>query len=188
MFEIIESSLPGLRELLPVIREDDRGRFVKGFHAGFFAEHGMAERFLEQYYSVSQKGVLRGLHFQVPPHDQDKLVICLDGAIVDVVVDLRVGSPSHGQHAVFDISARRGNQIYIPSGLAHGFYVTSQSATVMYSATTMYAPQHDTGIRWDSLGINWPDPRPSVSEKDAALVPFADFDSPFRFPPAAGAG
>ncbi len=180
MFEIFETSLPGLRELLPPIHADDRGRFVKGFHADFFAAHGMAGRFLEQYYSLSEQGVLRGLHFQTPPHDQDKLVICLDGAIFDVVVDLRQGSPSHGQHAVFEVSAERGNQLYIPSGLAHGFYVTSPSATVMYSATTMYAPDHDTGIHWDSLGIKWPDPAPKVSEKDAALVRFADFDSPFR--------
>ncbi len=181
MFEIIESSLLGCRELLPPIQADDRGRFVKGFHAGFFADNGMAERYLEQYYSVSQKAVLRGLHFQLPPHDQDKLVICLNGAIFDVVVDMRLGSPSHGQHAVFEVSAERGNQLYIPSGLAHGFYVTSPSATVMYSATTMYAPEHDTGIHWDSAGVEWPDPAPLVSEKDAGLVSFADFDSPFRY-------
>ncbi len=181
MFEILESPLPGCRELLPPLHTDHRGRFVKGFHADFFAANGMAERFLEQYYSVSQKGVLRGLHFQLPPHDQDKLVICLDGAIVDVVVDLRVGSPTHGHHALFDVSAERCNQIYIPSGLAHGFYVTSESATVMYSATTMYAPEHDTGIHWDSVGIAWPDRQPSVSEKDSGLLPFAEFESPFAF-------
>ena len=182
MFEIIESPLPGCRELLPLIREDDRGRFVKTFHSEFFAAHDLAHRFREQYYSVSRKGTLRGLHFQVPPHDHTKIVTCLDGAIMDVVVDLRVGSPGHGQHAIFEVTAARGNQVYIPAGMAHGFYVTSQSATVLYGATTVYAADHDTGIRWDSAGIPWPDPEPSISERDAGLVPWAEFESPFLFP------
>ena len=183
MFELVESSLPGCRLLLPTLRDDNRGRFVKSFHAKFFAAHGMADEFREQYYSVSNGGVLRGLHFQIPPDDHAKLVICLAGEIFDAVVDLRVGSPKYGRHDQFKLTAERGEQLYIPSGVAHGFYVLSERAIVLYSATSVYAPEHDTGLRWDSVGIEWPVDAPSVSDRDQDLPPMDSFESPFRYPP-----
>lgn len=181
MFEIQQAPLPGCRLLLPILRDDPRGRFVKTFHAEFFAANGMADVYREQYYSVSSKSVLRGLHFQVPPHDNAKLVTCLAGEIFDVLLDLRTGSPTFGRHAHFKLSGARGELLYIPSGIAHGFYVHSETATVLYSASSVYAPQHDTGVRWDSAGIAWPHSAPLVSERDAALMSFSEFKSPFRF-------
>ena len=181
MFEIKETTIPGCYELQPVVRYDSRGRFVKTFHAEFFASHRMATKYVEQYYSISEHGVLRGLHFQIPPHDHEKLVYCTDGAILDAVVDLRVGSPTYGQHSAFELSAEKGNQVYIPKGLAHGFFVMSDSATTVYNVTTVYAPEHDTGILWNSVGIAWPDPAPTMSERDRAFLPCSQCKSPFRF-------
>ena len=181
MFEVVDSELPGARLLLPQLRDDLRGRFVKNFHAEFFANHGMAIDFKEQYYSVSQQRVLRGMHFQIPPHDNVKLVTCLTGEIFDVLLDLRLGSPTRGRHQSFRLTAERGEQLYVPRGFAHGFYVRSPHATVLYSATTVFAPQHDAGLRWDSAGIQWPDEDPLLSDKDRQLPPLGEFASPFAY-------
>jgi dTDP-4-dehydrorhamnose 3,5-epimerase len=181
MFTLSNTSIQGVKTVTPIVREDSRGIFVKTFHAEFFAQHGLAADFREQYYSFSKKGVLRGMHFQLPPHDHDKLVTCIEGEILDAVLDLRKGSPTYGQSALFALSGKTAGQLYIPKGLAHGFYVTSESATVLYNVTTVYAPQHDTGLRWDSAGIAWPDKNPLVSDRDAALPPFSAFESSFIF-------
>lgn len=181
MFEVRPSTIPGCCEIQPILSGDSRGRFVKTFHAEVFAERGMATDYAEQYYSVSRRGVLRGLHFQTPPHAHAKLVYCTDGAIFDAVLDLRAGSPTYGQHAACELSALKANQLYIPEGLAHGFYVTSASATMVYNVTSVYAPKHDAGILWNSAGIDWPDATPVLSERDGALPPFDSFESPFRF-------
>jgi dTDP-4-dehydrorhamnose 3,5-epimerase len=181
MFKLHETGVPGFLELRPPIHVDARGRFVKSFHQEFFRANGLATEFREHLCSNSRRGVLRGLHFQLPPHDQAKLVLCAVGRIMDVAVDLRIGSPTFGKHASIILNAEQANQAYLANGLAHGFYVLSESATVVYSATTMYAPEYDTGIRWDSVGIQWPDPNPILSERDALLPAFADFVSPFKF-------
>jgi len=181
MFEIKESHIPGVKEIFPVVRADSRGAFVKTFHVDFFAEHGMASHFAEQYYSVSKQGVLRGMHFQLPPQDHEKLVTCIDGEIMDAVADLRVGSPTYGQSAIFKLSGKNASQLYISKGLAHGFYVTSSTATVLYNVTTVFSAQHDTGLLWNSLGIEWPDNNPILSDKDKTLIPFSEFKSPFIY-------
>ena len=180
MFEVAESGIPGCVELISEVRADARGHFVKTVHAEFFREHGLRSEFAEQYYSVSRKGVLRGLHFQLPPHHHDKLVYCTGGAVLDVVVDLRKGSPSYGQHRTFELSAERANIVYVPAGLAHGFYVLSNEAQMVYNVTSVYAPEHDSGIRWDSAGIPWPDAKPIISERDGALPDFGEWESPFE--------
>lgn len=179
MFEIIPGKLAGVRLLRPTVRRDPRGSFVKIVHEDIFAAHGLLARFAEQYYSVSANNVLRGLHFQTPPHDHDKLVTCIDGAVFDVVVDLRKGSETFGQHESFELAGARGDGVFVPAGCAHGFYVGSASATVLYNVGTVHAPAHDTGIRWDSAGIEWPCHAPMVSARDAALVPLAEFETPF---------
>jgi dTDP-4-dehydrorhamnose 3,5-epimerase len=179
--EIKETVIPGCRELFPFIFKDKRGTFVKTFSAEAFAGQGLENRFVEEFYSSSVKGVLRGLHFQTPPLDLAKLVYCLYGSVYDVVVDLRVGSPAYGKYDVFDLEADRGNMLYLPPGLAHGFYVKSERAILVYQTTSAYSPQHDSGIRWDSLDIPWPDREPLVSERDAGLVALADFKSPFIY-------
>ena len=179
MFEIIESGLDGCRELIAPRHDDSRGRFVKTVHAEFFGQHDMNAAFVEQYYTVSARGTLRGLHFQTPPHDHDKLVICSDGEVFDVVVDLRCKSPTFGEHRVFHLSAARANQIYIPTGMAHGFYTMSDQATLIYNVTSVHNGKHDAGIHYASAGITWPDGDVITSDRDASLPTLADYDSPF---------
>lgn len=179
--KLIKTSIPGCYEINPPIFTDERGIFVKTFHQEVFAAHGLVSEFAEEYYSVSRRGVLRGLHFQVPPRDHTKVVYCVAGEVFDAVVDLRIGSPAYGRFETFKLSAERANMIYIPPGLAHGFYVLSQTATIIYNVSTVYSPEHDTGIRWDTVGIPWPDSSPVISGKDGGLSSFSDFVSPFVY-------
>lgn len=154
---------------------------MKTFHADFFAEQGLATEFREQYYSVSKAGVLRGLHFQTPPADHAKLVFCTAGAVLDVALDLRLGSPAFGRHLALALSAENATQAYIPPGCAHGFCVTQAPATLVYATTTEYVPAFDAGVLWNSAGIDWPIETPTLSERDAGFPSLADFASPFRF-------
>jgi dTDP-4-dehydrorhamnose 3,5-epimerase len=180
MFEIRETAIPGCLELQPIVRGDSRGQFVKTFHADFFNSNRLETDWREQYYSTSRRGVLRGMHFQTPPHSHSKLVYCTSGTILDVVVDLRTGSPAFGDHISLDISADTGNILYLPEGLAHGFYTVSD-ATVVYNVSTVYSPENDTGVLWSSIGMDWPDAAPDLSERDKTFPAFADFTSPFSF-------
>lgn len=177
--DLKHTTIPGCYELQPMVIEDERGSFVKTFHKGDFAAHGLKTVWAEQYYSVSKQRVLRGLHFQTPPHDHVKIVHCIAGDVFDVVVDLRKGSQTYGQFACINLSAKHGNMIYLDSGLAHGFYTISETATLVYSVTSAYAPEHDAGIRWDSINIPWPDRDPILSARDKAFPGLADYHSPF---------
>lgn len=188
MFERRETIVPGCAVLTPVVHEDPRGRFVKIFHDSAFRSFGLDGRFREQYYTTSEAGVLRGLHFQLPPSDHAKLICCLAGEIVDVALDLRRGSPSYLKHVAEELNANEGRLMFIPSGLAHGFYVTKGPATVLYNATSVHDPERDTGIRWDSAGISWPSDAPKLSERDGKLPLLEDFMSPFTFDPRNPAG
>lgn len=184
MIKITPGKIAGVRLLRPAAKPDCRGSFVKFVQEDIFAAHGIPTSFAEQYYSVSANNVLRGLHFQTPPHDHYKLVTCIEGDVFDVVVDLRKGSPNYGQHESFELNGANGDSVFVPSGCAHGFYVGSESATVLYNVSTLYAPSHDTGIRWDSVDVSWPSHTPVLSDRDAAFVPFAEFKTPFEdFPP-----
>jgi dTDP-4-dehydrorhamnose 3,5-epimerase len=176
-----EISLPGCYEIVPQIFQDNRGLFVKTFHEELFSAQGLITTFAEEFYSLSHKGVLRGFHFQVPPKDLVKLVYCVMGATFDVLVDLRVGSPTFGRHAVCELSAEKANMIYIPSGLAHGFYAKTSQVLMMYKVSAVYSSEHDSGILWNSLNIPWPDHAPLISERDKSFLPFAKFVSPFRY-------
>lgn len=179
--EARQTQIPGCLEIVPKIFKDERGRFVKTFQQNIFKKHGLEANFVEEYYSVSYKGVLRGLHFQLPPMEHVKIVYCIAGKVLDVVVDLRVGSPTYGGCEIIELSDERANMVYIPKGLAHGFYVLSDNATMMYKVTTTYSPEHDTGILWSSVNIPWPDKRPVVSKRDGAFKAFKDFKSPFVY-------
>jgi len=179
--QIHTTGIPGCFEIFPTIAKDDRGSFVKTFHQAVFTEHGLTTQFAEEYYTCSRKRVMRGLHFQRPPMDHIKLVYCVSGRVLDAVVDLRIGSPSYGRPFTFELSADRANMLYLPAGLAHGFYVLSENAVLMYKVTTVYAPQHDSGILWNSVGIPWPDSAPIISPRDLGFTAFKDFTSPFTF-------
>ena len=178
-FKKIETPLEGCFELQPIVRGDNRGSFVKTFHADAFAELGLDTDFKEEYYSTSIKNVLRGMHFQTPPADHVKLVCCTEGAVKDVVVDLRKNSPTFGKHCAFELTAEKANMLYIPKGFAHGFLTLSERATMLYKVTTVYSPENDKGILWSSCGIDWQCDAPILSARDQKHPPLAEFDSPF---------
>jgi dTDP-4-dehydrorhamnose 3,5-epimerase len=181
MFELKKSRLLGCCELQPNIFEDTRGTFVKVFHEQAFADHGLETHFAEEYYSRSHKHVIRGMHFQLPPKDHVKMVYCVSGEVTDVVVDLRIGSPTYGQYDMFELSETKSNSLYIPKGMAHGFCVRSNQATMVYKVSTTYSPVLDMGIRWDSVGISWGITDPILSVRDQGFRTFEQFDSPFRY-------
>lgn len=183
MFETIETTIPGVLELRPKVHRDIRGAFVKLFHKGALDASGIETGIAEIYYSVSERNVVRGLHFQLPPHDHAKFVTCISGAAYDVALDLRQNSPAYGRHHALTLSAGEANVIYVPRGVAHGFCVTDGPATLLYMTTTVHAPEHDAGIRWDSAGIDWPVAEPVLSDRDRNLPALAAFDSPFRYSP-----
>lgn len=181
MFEIKPSSIKGCLELQPKVLDDARGRFVKVFHEQAFAAQGLETAFAEEYYSVSHKNVIRGLHFQLPPMDHVKMVYCVEGEVLDAVVDLRVGSPTYGKYALFELSAAKANSVYIPKGMAHGFCALSAQAIMVYKVSSVYSPAHDTGVRWDSTGIPWPTSEAVLSARDKSFSPLDKFLSPFRY-------
>lgn len=177
--DLRQTTLAGCYEIIPSFFCDERGSFVKTFHFDTFIKHGLNTEWKEEYYSVSKQGVLRGLHFQLPPHDHEKLVYCTAGCVFDVAVDLRVGSPSYGEHFQLELNAEKANMLYIPRGFAHGFCVKSESATMMYKVSSVYAPEHDGGILWSSVGIKWPEDKPVLSLRDSQFQDFSTFKSPF---------
>lgn len=177
--DIHETPLKSCFVITPRIIADARGRFVKPFHIDEFNQHGLYFEIKEEYYSVSKKNVVRGLHFQTPPKATKKIVTCLAGSIFDVVVDLRKSSPTYLQNFSVELTSEKGNMLYIPEGFAHGFMALSHEATVLYMCSEMYSPANDAGIRWNSAGIEWPPANPVVSEKDSLLVELNRFDNPF---------
>ncbi len=180
MFAPKPCNLAGCFELQPKAFEDARGRFVKVFHEQEFTAEGLEHNFAEEYYSVSHKLVIRGMHFQLPPMDHVKMVYCVEGEVMDAVVDLRVDSPTYGQYALFDLSAAKANSIYIPKGMAHGFCVRSDRAVMVYKVSSVYSPEHDSGVLWNSIGIPWPLEQPCISDRDKSLPALSDFKSPFH--------
>ena len=146
---------------------DERGWFSEIYNESHFLAAGITTRFVQDNHSLSRgAGVLRGLHFQTPPHGQAKLVRCVRGRIFDVAVDIRRGSPTYGRWVAAELSAERGEQLFVPIGFAHGFLTLEPDTEVIYKVTEYYAPEHDRGILWNDpdLGIDWP-----VSESDASL-------------------
>ena len=179
LFDKIATPLEGCFELQPIVRGDNRGTFVKTFHADTFAELGLATNFKEMLYSTSMKNVLRGMHFQTPLADHVKLVYCIEGAVKDVVVDLRKNSATFGKHFAVNLNSEQANMLYIPKGLAHGFLTLSERAIMVYSLTTVYSPENDKGILWSSCGIDWQCDAPILSDRDKAHPTLAEFNSPF---------
>ncbi len=174
------SPIPGCLLLHLFRHEDPRGGFQKLFERRAFAALGMDTDVAEAYWSTSHRGVVRGLHFQLPPHHHAKTVVAVAGTVHDVVLDLRTDSPAFGTHAAFTLDAAAGLAVHVPAGCAHGFQALTEGAGVAYLVSTEHAPDHDTGVRWDSAGIAWPLPPTVISDRDAGLPRLADFDSPFR--------
>lgn len=176
-----ETRIKGCYEIELKVFKDERGSFVKTFHQDIFSSYQLETNFTEEYYTVSHQNVLRGLHFQLPPQEHTKIAYCVQGQVIDAVVDLRVGSSTYGKYETFDLSAEKANLIYIPPGLAHGFYVISEMAIMMYKVSTIYSSEHDEGILWSSVGIPWPCTTPIVSQRDSSFGTLLDFNSPFVY-------
>lgn len=179
MFKKIETNLPGVVVVKPRVFEDERGEFVKTYHSGSFRELGLELEPKEEFFSVSRKDVIRGLHFQMPPSAHAKLLYCIAGKILDVVLDLRRSSGCYGSVFSREISSVNRELIFIPIGCAHGFLALEDGATVMYQVGTMHDPTRDAGILWSSIGFAWGVPNPIISKRDEKHPPLEDFDTPF---------
>ncbi len=185
--QIEQTALPGVVILTPARHGDARGFFCESWNARRMAEAGLDHAFVQDNHSLSaQVGTVRGLHFQAPPYAQAKLVRCGRGALLDVAVDIRRGSPTYGQSVGVELSFENGRQLMIPAGFLHGFVTRAPDTEIIYKCTDYYAPDCDGAVRWDSCGIDWGvdwglDGTPVLSAKDAAAPALADFDSPFVF-------
>jgi dTDP-4-dehydrorhamnose 3,5-epimerase len=179
--ELRPTNIRGCFTIQPVKRNDERGYFVKTFVRDLLEKAGLETNFPEEYHSSSHQCVIRGLHFQRPPYQHAKLVYCVAGAVLDAVLDLRVGSPSYAQHQTFNLNADNATMLYVPAGLAHGFEALEQHTVILYKVSSVYAPTHDDGVRWDSTGIRWNTTSPIVSSRDRGFARLEDFESPFIF-------
>jgi dTDP-4-dehydrorhamnose 3,5-epimerase len=183
--EIIKTEIDGVVIIEPRIFCDERGYFFESFSQLEFDEKVMPINFVQDNESMSSYGVMRGLHFQKMPYTQSKLVRCVKGAVLDVAVDIRKGSPTYGQHVAVELSEDNHRQFFIPRGFAHGFSVLTEIAVFQYKCDNFYAPQADGGIQLidGSLGIDWRIPTNKVilSEKDLKHPLLAEYDSPFDY-------
>ena len=168
--EVIKTAIEGVVIIEPRIFKDERGYFFESFSQKEFDEKVMPIRFVQDNESMSSYGVMRGLHYQKMPHTQSKLVRCTKGKVLDVVVDIRKGSPTFGQHVAVELSEENHRQFFVPRGFAHGFAVLSDTAIIQYKCDNFYAPQADAGIQFldEELGIDWKIPTAEAifSEKD----------------------
>lgn len=176
-----ELSLKGCFKFEPRLFRDSRGTFVKTLITSELKKNGLQTNFVEQYHTTSSIGVIRGMHFQKPPHDHVKIVYCAWGAVNDVLLDLRKLSPTYGQAIKLKLTAESGIALYLAPGVAHGFIATEEPALMIYNVTTEYVPSHDTGIRWDSFGFDWGTIQSVTSERDKKFPTLAEFKTPFNF-------
>ncbi len=170
-FEFEKLKLDGLVLVKPRIYQDDRGFFIESYKKRDFAAAGLPQEFVQDNHSSSTQGVLRGLHYQRGPAAQGKLVRCIAGAILDVGVDIRRGSPTFGKWDAAELSAVNAHMLYLPPGFAHGFLVLSAAAEIIYKCTTEYSPEDEGGIRWNDpdIGVDWTLADPFLSARDGAL-------------------
>ena len=184
MLEVEATTLPDVLILTPRRFGDARGWFSETWNAGRMRDKGLDFEWVQDNHSFSADvRTLRGLHYQAPPHAQDKLVRCSRGAIRDIVVDVRKGAPTYGQSLVVELSAEDGRQILVPKGFLHGFVTISPNTEVQYKVTDFYDAECDGSVAWDSLDIDWglEGQRPILSEKDMNAPAFADWNSPFNY-------
>jgi dTDP-4-dehydrorhamnose 3,5-epimerase len=181
MAEIKQTSLPGVLEIFPRIFPDSRGYFFESFRQDWLDQLGVHETWVQDNQSFSQKGTVRGIHFQRGAHAQAKLVRVIAGKVLDVAVDLRKGSPSFGQVYSTILDTEKNNLLYIPAGFGHGFSVL-EDAVFVYKCSNYYHKDSEGGVRWSdpSLGIDWQVSEPIVSEKDQILPTLAEFVEAFQ--------
>jgi dTDP-4-dehydrorhamnose 3,5-epimerase len=178
--ERIETSLPGVYELRPVVHRDSRGAFLETYHQTKFLDLGITDIFLQDNHSISSRGTLRGLHYQLL-HAQAKLCRVIEGEALDVAVDIRIGSPHFGKWTSVLLTAEQQNQIYIPAGFAHGFLAVTETVQFLYKCSDYYAPSDEYGILWNdpALAIDWGTSSPVLSQRDAKNPKLADVQQQF---------
>ena len=178
--DIEQTSLPGVVILTPARFGDNRGFFSESWNKTRMAQAGLDYEFVQDNHSMSEAiGTLRGLHYQAPPHAQGKLVRCGRGALLDVAVDIRAGSPTYGQHVAIELSFENGKQLMIPAGFLHGFVTLMPETEIVYKCTDFYNGDADGSVAWDSCGVDWGVTDPVLSAKDTGAVRLEDFDTPF---------
>lgn len=178
-----ETPLQNVWLIKPKIFGDDRGHFLETYRTSLFKEHGLDYNFVQDNISWSKKGTLRGLHYQLPPSSQAKLILVPHGEILDVAVDMRLNSPTYKQHFASVLSSENRHMMLIPTGFAHGFLVLSDEAVVSYKCNDYYNPEVERGVRWDDpeLDIDWKVSSPVLSDKDKALPLLADLSENDQF-------
>lgn len=175
--QIETTELPGVVVITPRVFQDPRGFFFESYNQQTWQSHGISALFEQDNHSRSARGTLRGLHFQLPPFAQIKLVRCIYGAIWDVAVDIRVGSPTFGRWVGLELSADNFRQLYVPAGFAHGFCVLSDHAEVLYKTSAVYSKAHERGIIWNDpqLAVDWPVSQPLLSDRDRIAPGLAEY-------------
>jgi dTDP-4-dehydrorhamnose 3,5-epimerase len=178
-----DTALPGVKILTPARFGDHRGFFAETYNRRVYEDLGINVEFVQDNHSLSASaGTVRGLHFQAPPHAQAKLVRCGRGAIFDIAVDIRKGSPTYGQWVGYELSAENGAQLYVPVGFAHGFVTLLPDSEIIYKCSDYYAPETEGAVRWDdpAIGIDWPLEGDAIlSSKDADAPLLSNLNSPF---------
>lgn len=182
-FEFERLAIPEVLLVKPRVFGDDRGFFLESYKHSEFAANGINEHFVQDNYSKSAKGVLRGLHYQIHPKAQGKLVRCVRGVIFDVAVDIRKGSPHYAAWVGAELSDRNHQMMFVPPGFAHAFLVLSEDAEVLYKCTEEYAHDHERGIIWNdpAIGISWQIKEPALSPKDKVLPLLRDAENNFIY-------
>ena len=180
--EVKSFEIPGPKLILPRVFEDARGYFFETFNQALFQVNGLPIGFVQDNQSLSSKGTLRGLHFQAPPFEQGKLVRVISGAVLDVIVDIRIKSKYYGKHIAIELNDSEKSMLWIPSGFAHGFLTLEDNTIFSYKCTGLYSKDHEGGVLWsdEKLGIDWGNGKKIISEKDIDLAPFSELVSPFK--------
>lgn len=178
--KLIKTPFDGLFVIESPKYNDARGSFQKIFNKNFFISNNLEGDINEIYYSVNNAGVMRGMHFQLPPDDHAKIVYVTKGTILDGVIDLRKSSPNYGKAFLMGMSEKDDNYLYIPRGFAHGFLSLEDGTIVNYAQTSVYSPGNDCGISLTTCGINWNIDNPIISERDKSFINLSDFQSPFE--------
>ncbi len=181
--KVIETGFDGLLELVPRVFEDERGYFYESYNKAVFSEIGIEANYVQDNQSLSQKNVVRGLHFQAPPFAQGKLVRVINGSVLDIALDIRVGSPTYGEYHKVLLTAENKKLFWVPAGFAHGFATLENNTVFAYKCTDVYNQESEGAVLWNDpeLNIDWEVKNPVISSKDKNGTAWKDFRSPFVF-------
>ena len=175
----IATEIPGVFKIELFHAGDDRGSFTKVFHGPSMNDWDLPFELAESYFSISQKGVIRGMHFQIPPEDHEKIVYCNTGKLNDVLLDIRKDSPTFGKSVSLPLGGSDRYAVYVPKGIAHGFEVLEDNTMMTYLVSSAHAPECDKGILWNSFNHDWETQNPTLSKRDQEFASFENFKTPF---------